>query len=1054
MNAALNSAKRARLFTLFWLFLGLIALLAMGALQLRHNFLTRGLPDGLPEPVNFGGVQPGLNVYLDQYDDAALADHLRQIADLGVQLVKQPFYFSEDFDWAEADRLVTAVSHHNLTLVPLLDGNPADEFAPVDTAVFAQWTAGFAQRYGDTVQFYIIWDEPNLASHWGNQPVNPDDYGALLSAAANAIRSADSDAVIVAAPLAPTVETGPDNLADHLFLQQLYETSAATAFDIAAAKPYGFDRPPDDRTVANETLNFSRVILLREVMLRNGDGHKAIWAGNWGWNSLPVGWTGDPSIWGEVTAEQQADYTIAALERARLEWPWLGVAFLENWQPNVLPDNPRWGFSIAETETAAALQTYLAEQNTAVAQPGFHLAQPNNPAQIYEGSWEFSPEFGADIGQQPDDVLLGDKVTFTFYGTDLGLRVRRANFRARFYITIDGQPANALPRDENGAMLILTSAAKSDDYIATEPVARNLAPGVHTAQIIASRGWDQWALNGFSVGYHPPDAWYRWGIWLLAGTAVLSFILAMRIGRQAQWADWFRRQRERVITLDMSWQLGVTAVTATLVFLAGWFTWAEQMGGVYRRLGDGSQLALTAAVASVYYVTPTFFIYAAALVILFVLLYWRPVWGLVLIAFCFPFYVPPLPKPILNYRFSPIEVFTLITFAAFATNRLTTWLQRFKNRSLNTVRETVAQRHYRLLNSDYGVIALTTIATLSLFFTNRLDVASNEWRVVILEPALFYWVLRGTRPKAPEMWRILDGFVLGGLVVALYGLWQMGFAREELITAEGGLLRLRSIYGSPNNVALYLGRVVPLLGAMALLGSKQIHGRRWWVYTAVLLPTLLALLLTFSKGGLFLGLPAAFAIVFWQWQRVNGRKTWPWLLAFGALSLIGLFAIEQVPALAGRLSLTGETGVFRLSLWQASLNMVRDHPWFGVGLDNFLYEYRGRYILEAAWRDPNLSHPHNLFLDFATRIGLPGLLIGLWLISTPVRILWRLRSAISPEWLPVAVGLGAALVDMVFHGLVDHSFFLVDLAFAFYLLLGTAVWLQTHESGKIRDGSA
>ncbi len=93
------------------------------------------------------------------------------------------------------------------------------------------------------------------------------------------------------------------------------------------------------------------------------------------------------------------------------------------------------------------------------------------------------------------------------------------------------------------------------------------------------------------------------------------------------------------------------------------------------------------------------------------------------------------------------------------------------------------------------------------------------------------------------------------MVVALYGLWQIGFARDELITAEGGLLRLRSIYGSPNNVALYLGRIVPLLGAMAVLGSKQVHGRRWWVYTAVLLPTLLAFLLTFSKGGLFLGCP-------------------------------------------------------------------------------------------------------------------------------------------------------------------------------------------------------
>ncbi|MCB8946805.1 MAG: hypothetical protein H6653_02210 [Ardenticatenaceae bacterium] len=106
----MNAAQRARLSTLFWLFLALISLLGIGALQFRHNFLTRGIPDGLPEPVNFGGVQPGLNVALTQYDNAALADNLQQIADLGVQFVKQPFYFSEDFDWAEADRLVTAVS--------------------------------------------------------------------------------------------------------------------------------------------------------------------------------------------------------------------------------------------------------------------------------------------------------------------------------------------------------------------------------------------------------------------------------------------------------------------------------------------------------------------------------------------------------------------------------------------------------------------------------------------------------------------------------------------------------------------------------------------------------------------------------------------------------------------------------------------------------------------------------------------------------------------------------------------------------------------------------
>ena len=36
-------------------------------------------------------------------------------------------------------------------------------------------------------------------------------------------------------------------------------------------------------------------------------------------------------------------------------------------------------------------------------------------------------------------------------------------------------------------------------------------------------------------------------------------------------------------------------------------------------------------------------------------------------------------------------------------------------------------------------------------------------------------------------------------------------------------------------------------------------------------------------------LPAAAALVFWQWQRTHGRRTWPWLLtAAAAYEEIGL----------------------------------------------------------------------------------------------------------------------------------------------------------------------
>jgi hypothetical protein len=461
------------------------------------------------------------------------------------------------------------------------------------------------------------------------------------------------------APLAPTEETGPKNLADPLFLQALYDAGVADSFDIVAAKPYGFDTGPEDRRVSIDRLNFSRVILLREVMEQNGESDKAIWAGNWGWNSLPDSWQGLPSIWGQVDEKTQAEWTISGLNRARQEWPWMGLMFLENWEPVADNDDPRWGFSIAGRLTEDAIQTALVESD--IAYPGFHLANDEGPAQNYNGNWRFSPEFGADIGQ------TGDWVAFDFWGTDAGLRVRRTDFNARFFVEVDGKPANALPLDKGRASLVLSSPDPAEDYIAIEKVTENLTPGQHTMTVTADRGWDQWALNGFSVGFKPSDTAFMVSIVLLSLFALACLILAFITGRKTNWGVVGKSVTACLGRLNNHSQLALTAISAALIALTGWLTWGEQAAGVYRRLGDGGQLALTAAAASVFYATPFFVIYLAALAIFFLLVFMRPAWGLAIVAFAIPYYVNP--KPFMGYRFSPVEIFLLVTLLARHLNR-------------------------------------------------------------------------------------------------------------------------------------------------------------------------------------------------------------------------------------------------------------------------------------------------------------------------------------------------------------------------------------------------
>ena len=136
-----------------------------------------------------------------------------------------------------------------------------------------------------TVDVYQIWDEPNILLGWGGRPPSAAAYAELLQAAYTAIHAADPTATVVTAALAPTIETGPDNLSDLLYLQQLYDLGAGPYFDAAAGKPYGFYTGPDDRQAEAELLNFSHFALLRQVMVRNGDGHKLLWGGNFGWNT-------------------------------------------------------------------------------------------------------------------------------------------------------------------------------------------------------------------------------------------------------------------------------------------------------------------------------------------------------------------------------------------------------------------------------------------------------------------------------------------------------------------------------------------------------------------------------------------------------------------------------------------------------------------------------------------------------------------------------------------------------------------------------------------------
>ncbi|MCX7855688.1 MAG: beta-galactosidase, partial [Anaerolineae bacterium] len=719
-----------------------LALLAGGAIIADHRAATRGIPRGLPEPIADADA-PLLCVNAALHATTLpLEWALDLIADGGFRWVRQSFPWAliepapGQYDWALWDRIVDEAALRGLRLIAVLERPPDWAGSPPTPANFARFAEAVAARYGDSIDYYQVWHNPNLQDGWGDRP-HPAQYAELLRQAALAIRAADPDARILLASLAPTVERGPENLSEVRFLEELYTAGAAPYFDIVTAQAYGFETGPEDRRVSEGVLNFSRAVLIREVMEAHGDGGKPLWVSHFGWNSLPPDWEDVPSIWGTVDGETQAEYTVGALERARREWPWVGAMCLSHFQPDLslpapgtgTPDARRhWGFALVGPDgTPRPAYDAVAEwaHRPPTNDPGYWT--PSSGVAEWEGDWELS-ELGADPGQEGTYT-----VTVPFWGTDFGLRVRRGNYRAYLYVTIDGEPANALPRDETGRAYVILTSPDYQPQEVTIPAARGLPAGPHTAVVVAERGWDQWPLAGWSVGYRPDDRPYRRAL-LGLGALALAALVGMTItGRQIDWGRAGRAIAAAWARFSEGVRWAVTLVVTGLLWAGAWMTWGlETGGGVFRRLGEGGGLAVTLAAAGLFYYSPWFLLTVVAGLALFGIILLRPDYGLALIAGLAPFYT--LPRPLLDKAFSMAEIVTLMTLVAWGVRALT------PPPPPSAAPPPLSRPSVRRGEGAWGwgeaaVLALVLVALASTLQADFQRVAWRELRTVILEPA-------------------------------------------------------------------------------------------------------------------------------------------------------------------------------------------------------------------------------------------------------------------------------------------------------------------------------
>ena len=556
---------------------------AVGLTRLLDHGVTYGTA-ALGEIRHTEAPAIGANTFLHrEADPAKIRRELEVLRQAGVGLVRQEFNWAEfeplDSDehpdigrdaWVKYDQIVEAARGAGIEVLARLDrapawatpgfdprSNPWMQAPPADNADFADFAGQLATRYRGKVRYYQIWNEPNLLGEWGGRPPDPAEYLAMLRAVGQAIRAADPDARIVLAGLAPTIETGPDNLSDLLFLRTLYQLGAKGDFDVAASMSYGLWTGPRDPRIDDQRVNFPRAVLWREAMLEFGDAQTPVWAAEYGWMSLPAGWTGEPGIWGNHPVEDQAAWTVDGIRRAREQWPWMPtiVIWASRWPEEPDPQDPTPYFRLMDKDFRPRPNLEaVREAFAAPAAAGVGLSQETHPAVSYDGPWPRVPSNLASLTFHRQTGVAGARVSFRFEGTDVGLLTRRGPDMGRVLARIDGQDAlaDALPRNPGGEA-ILDLYAASVEPLARIPIATRLPPGPHTLELTvlarsnpASTG-GLVIVDGLLVGNARPTwPWLALGaLWALVGALGIwtarTWLGARRVLAAMSWS-WMDRQ--------------------------------------------------------------------------------------------------------------------------------------------------------------------------------------------------------------------------------------------------------------------------------------------------------------------------------------------------------------------------------------------------------------------------------------------------------------------------------------------------------------------------------
>ena len=322
---------------------------------------------------------------------------------------------------------------------------------------------------------------------------------------------------------------------------------------------------------------------------------------------------------------------------------------------------------------------------------------------------------------------------------------------------------------------------------------------------------------------------------------------------------------------------------------------------------------------------------------------------------------------------------------------------------------------------DFPILLLALLLPVTLWATARPDITHPQVYRLAVGVGTFYAIANWANSQF-RLRVLLIGVALLLSALALlapFGI-EWGISKYNLIPislyARFPLLLSDTI--NPNVMAGILVLIMPVLIAALIFAWRELLPYPRVVAIVALVLGAVALLLTQSRGAWLALLICIGLLLVLAWR-------WGWLIIAG-LGLVSLAAIiflgpsSSVDVLMGGGQLQNIEG--RLEVWSRALYMIEDFSLTGVGIGMYMHVADLLYPF-FLFAPGQIEHAHNLFLQVAVDLGLPGLIawlaVFLGLAYSAGRLFYTARRDADRLYTALGAGLLASLLALLVHGLVD-----------------------------------